>query len=166
MVTDKHRSLWWWLCRQYSNSLMFIIVCISRWWFDSHLLCPSLLGEMIQFDYTISFCTIFHMGGCKHLATRFGDWSSMMRSSNTGAVRGGNAELAAAVPGVEVVAGHKDAVTWWWTRPHTMAFFGFQTGPQTTTNQWSQFFLGKKNCSYFQWGFWFQHVVQYIDVYT
>ena len=68
-----------------------------------------------------------------------------MRSSITGAVRGGNAELAAAVPGVEVVAGHKDAATWcsfgdWITSTglvvnwvHMRAFFGFQTGPQTTT---------------------------------
>lgn len=130
--------------------LSLFIYPIGR--FDTHLLCPSLLGEMIQFDYTIHFCTIFSYGWFKHLATRFGDWSSTMWSC-----RGGNAELAAAVPGLEVVAGHKDAVTWWcsfgdWITStglvvnsvHVRAFFGFQTGPQTTTKPMISIFLGQK----------------------
>lgn len=112
-----------------------LIVYISRWWFDSHLLCPSLLGEMIQFDLVTSTRL--------HVLETDPPWCEV---ANTGAVRGGNAELAAAVPGLEVVAGHKDAVTWWcsfgdWITSnglvvnlvHARAFFGFQTGPQTTT---------------------------------
>ena len=43
---------------------------------------------------TIHCTYFFGMGGFKH------------------PVRGGNAELATAVPGLEVVVGHKDAATW------------------------------------------------------
>ena len=102
--------------------------------------------------YSIHFCTIFSHGWLQAPGYTF--WRLILydvKLQTLAARRGGNAELAAAVPGLEVVAGHKDAVTWWWffgdwitskglvvKSVHTRAFFGFQTGRQTTTNQWSQ----------------------------
>lgn len=75
---------------------------------------------MIQFDYTISFCTIVHMGGSNFShgwlqAPGYTFCRLILHDAKlqTQPVGGGNAELAAAVPGLEVVAGYKDAVTWW-----------------------------------------------------
>ena len=127
------------LCIYPGGSLIhicYVQVYLGRWF--------NLTVQLISALFFIWVVTSTWLG--------FGDWSSMMWSC-----RGGNAELAAAVPGLEVVAGHKDAVTWWcsfgdWITStglvvnsvHVRAFFGFQTGPQTTTKPMISIFLGQK----------------------
>ena len=131
---------------------MFILVYISRWWFDSHLLCPTLLGEMIQFDYTINFCTILHIGGYKHLATRFGDLifhdvklqRRQCRTGSSGAwIRsGGRAQRCSDLVfflGIGLVARG-----WWWTWSMQGLFLDSKQGPKPQLIMDLNFFWGQK----------------------